>query len=407
MSLTKPFNFPLSPDSKLPPQEAQRFWESVTEKNNFCVVTGDGTSLGNLEEKTKRLWAIARVLEETGGEKSPHKSELEDEAEQAEIEFNSTVVTLFNRVYYPTKNGLTPAKLAMTFAGNQFQAEDQIERALADVGASKLVSNVEENAEKLLTRAEEMLWPATERRIPWRDVVSKSMTNPRWLWLPPKGMEQLRKLAEGQGRWRYNEDGYVEKGPFPPARTSVSVLERDYKEEAGKATIEVLALDAGPNRRVHYSNGPDVSAASPVIPDTIFETDATALWFLAIDPDGDHRTGDLARWSNRLTLTHGRKMLPGKRLVELTVKPRGVIRWNTTGANPKEGQVYSSPIELPGDAEVTVYAYAEDGEVSTHRNFIIPKPDQSGPTIAKDKPAKLRKKLDFHLPFRTSRRHYL
>ena len=34
----------LSPDSKLPPQEAQRFWEGVTEKNNFCVVTGDGSS---------------------------------------------------------------------------------------------------------------------------------------------------------------------------------------------------------------------------------------------------------------------------------------------------------------------------------------------------------------------------
>jgi hypothetical protein len=72
--------------------------------------------------------------EETGGDKSPHQSALEDEAERAEIEFNRTVVTLFNRVYYPTKTGLAPAKLAMTFTGNQLQAEDQILRALADVG---------------------------------------------------------------------------------------------------------------------------------------------------------------------------------------------------------------------------------------------------------------------------------
>ena len=124
----------LSPDSKTPPQEAQRFLEGVTEKNNFCVLTGDGTSLGNLEDKTRRIWAIARVLEETGGEKSPHKTELEDEAVQAVIEFNSTVVNLFNRVYYPTRSGLTPAKLSMTFTGNQFLAEDQIEKALSDVG---------------------------------------------------------------------------------------------------------------------------------------------------------------------------------------------------------------------------------------------------------------------------------
>ncbi len=387
----------LSPDSKTPPQEAQRFLEGVTEKNNFCVLTGDGSSLGNLEDKTRRIWAIVRVLEETGGEKSPHKTELEDEDVQAVIEFNSTVVNLFNRVYYPTKSGLTPAKLSMTFTGNQFLAEDQIEKALSDVGASKLVMNVEANAEMLMTRAEDMLWSGKERRVPWRDVASRAMTNPRWLWLPPKGLEHLRKIAEGQGRWRYTEDGYIEKGPFPPPRTSVSVAERVYDERTGQATIEVQARDAGPNGRVHYSTNPDVSKESPVIPDTIFPTDETVLWFLAVDPDGARQTGDPVRWSNHLNLTHERKTMPGgKRIVELTVRPRGDIRWNTTGANAKEGNVYTGPIELTDTAEVTVYAYAEDQGIGTHRNFIIPKPDQTGATIDKAKAAKLHKKLDFH-----------
>ncbi len=93
-------------------------------------------------KKTRRIWAIARVLEETGGEKSPHKSELDEESEQAEHEFNSTVVSLFNRVYYPSKGQLTPAKLAMTFAANQFRADEQIEKALSDVGASKFYRDV-------------------------------------------------------------------------------------------------------------------------------------------------------------------------------------------------------------------------------------------------------------------------
>lgn len=387
----------LSPDSKLPPQEAEQFWQAVTEKNNFCVVTGDGSSLGSLEDKTRRIWAIARVLEETGGDKSPHRTELEEEAEQAEHEFNSTVVSLFNRVYYPTKGKLTAAKLSMTFTGNQFRAEEQIEKALSDVGASKLYRSVEDNAEMLLGRAEDMLWPqGGERRVPWRDVASRALTNERWPWLPPKGLETLRKIAEGQGRWCYSEDGYIEKGPFPKPKTSVSVSERDYKEETGKATIEVIARDAGPHARVHHAPSAAVSAASPIIPDTIFETDDTALWFLAIDPDEQHETGEAVRWSNKLTLTHQPTVLVGgRRRVALTVKPRGTIRWNTTGANPREGQVYSDPIELPAGGEITIYAYAEDQGVSTTRNFKIPAADQPGPSIDKTKPAKLRKKLDF------------
>ena len=388
----------LSPDSKMPPAEAQAFWQSVTEKNNFCVVTGDGSSLGSLEDKTRRIWAIARVLEETGGEKSPHKSELEEEGEQAELDFNATVVSLFNRVYYPSRNGLTAAKLSMTFGGNQFRAEEQIEKALADVGVSKLYRTVDDQVvEVLMSRAEEMLWPpGGDRRVPWRDVASRAVTNERWPWLPPKGLEALRKTAEGRGRWRYTEEGYVEKGPFPKAKTRVIVSERDYKEETGAATLEILARDAGPHGRVHYGNDSNVTANSPCLPDTIFETDATALWFLAIDPDREHETGEPKRWENRLTLTHHPVILPGgKRRVELTVKPRGAIRWNITGANPKEGAVYTGPIDIPGDAETTVYAYAEDQGAGAARNFTIPRSGQTGPSIVKTQPGRLRKKLDF------------
>ncbi len=387
----------LSPDSKVPPAEAQEFWKSVTEKNNFCVVTGGESNLGSLEEKTRRIWAIARVLEETGGEKSPHKSELEEEAEQAEHEFNSTVVSLFNRVYYPSKGQLTPAKLAMAFTGNQFRAEEQIERALSDVGVSKLYRSVDDNSDMLINRAEEMLWPAGgERRVPWRDVVNRSLTNERWPWLPAKGLDTLRKLAEGAGRWKTSEEGYIEKGPFPKARTRVLASERDYKEDKGLAVLEILAKDAGPHGRIHFASEPGVTADSPVVRDTIFETDETVLWFLAVDPDGTHETGEPLRWENKLTLTHERIVLPGgKRRVHLTVKPRGVIRWNTTGANPKEGVVYSGPIDLPDNAEVIVYAYAEDRGVGASRSFNIPRADQVGPIIDKTKPARLHRKLDF------------
>lgn len=387
----------LSPDSKMPPADAKNFWQSVTEKNNFCVITGGESNLASLEEKTRRIWAIARVFEETGAEKSPHKSELEEEQEQAELDFNSTVVSLFNRVYFPSRNGLTPAKLSMTFAANQFRAEEQIEKALADINASKLYKDVKGNSEMLLTRAEEMLWPpGGERRVLWRDVASRSLTNERWPWLPPKGLEELRKVAEGSGRWRYSEEGYIEKGPFPKPKTRVLLTERNYREDTGTTALEILARDTGPHGRVHFSTKEDVSPASFTIDDTIFETDETVLWFLAVDPDGVYETGNPLKWENKLTITHERIVLPGgKRRVELTVKPRGTIRWNVTGANPKEGQIYSGPIDLPGDNEITVYTYAEDRGVGATRSFTIPAAGHTGPSIDKSRPARLSKKMDF------------
>lgn len=384
----------LSPDSKVPPEVAQKFWESVTEKNNFCVITGDGSSLGNLEDKTRRIWAIAKVREETGGDKSPHLAELQDEAEQAEQDYNSSVVSLFNRVYYPAKDGLKAAKLAMTFAANQFRAEEQIEKALSDIGSSKLYKTLNGNEETLMLRAEDLLWPGTERRTPWRDVATRAVANPRWVWLPQKGLEKLKDIAVGQGRWRWSEDGYIEKGPFPKAKTSVTASERDYDPDTGEATIEVVIKNGGPNGRVHFSSSNDVSIGSPTIPDTIFKTKETRLFFLALDPDGEHETGDVYSWSNKLTLTHMSQELPGKRIVTLNVVPRGTIRYNWTGENPKEGMVCEGPIELTGDDEYTIYAYAEDNGVNTSRNFKIPKPDNGGFVLDKSKPAKLRKKLD-------------
>lgn len=383
----------LSPDSKVPPEEAQNFWSSVTEKNNFCVVTGDGSSLGSLEEKTRRIWAIERVKQETGGEKSPHLAELEEEAEQAEQDFNSTVVSLFNRVYYPTKDGLRAAKLSMTFMANQFKAEDQIEKTLADIGTSKLYTSVDGNKEALMMRAEDMLWSGADRRIPWRDIGMRAVTNPRWPWLPPKGLDKLKEIAIGQGRWRWCEDGYIERGPFPPPKTAVTISERNYEDKTGKATIEVSARNAGQHGRVHFSPEPSVSENSPTIPDTIFETEETRLYFLAVASAGEHETGEVATWTNKLTLTHSCQDLPGKRFVKLAVVPKGTIRWNTSGINPKDGNMYDGPIELTGDEEMTVYAYAESNGVVAQRNFKIPKPHHGNFTLDKTKPAKLIKKV--------------
>jgi hypothetical protein len=375
----------LSPDKRVPPEDAKRLFEAVTEKNNFCVVTGDGTDLGKLEDKVRRIWATAKVLQEDGGDRSPNLAELQEETENAEFDFNATLINLFNRVYYPARlpktqaDGLTYAALKLVERRSKengpttIDGEAAVEEALTATGASKLILNItDENvAASLRVRAEDLLWGTSERKTRWSDLEERSICNVRWPWLPPKGLDDVKRIALGLGEWRDSGDGYIEKGPFPKAKTSVKVVTRSYNDETGVATIELTATDAGSNARVHVAATQDVSPSSPVVPDMIVERDDTALWFLAVDPDGKHETGEPVKWTNTLTLTHQPKEVMGKRTVELTVKPRGTIRWNIDGTNARDGKIYAGPISIAGEAEVKVYAYAEDAGVEVTKTFPI------------------------------------
>ncbi len=394
----------LSPDRKVPPEDAKRLFDAVVQKNNFCILTGDGSDLAKLEDRVRRIWAVAKVREEDGGDKSPNVAELNEEAELAEFEFNSTLTSLFNRLYYPGRHpkdgdGLLSAPLKMTPTkakdgkSNSIDGETAVEEALASTGASKLYKEITDaNADALRTRAEQMLWIAGgDRRARWKDVEEQAICNVRWPWLPAKGLDELRKRAVNTGAWRDNGDGYVEKGPFPPAKTAVKAVTRT-RDDDGKATIDLTAINGGDKVRIHYAPTDAVSASSPAVPDLTFETIETVLWFLAVDPEGKHETGLAEKWTNTLTITHDPREVMGKRTVTLTVKPRGEIRWNLDGTNVKEGKVYTGPIDIPGDGETTIYAYAEDAGVSVSKNFAIRPVTGGKATIDPGKPATVAKK---------------
>ena len=401
----------LSPDTKFPPAAAEKFFGSITEKNNLLIVSGDGSDLASLEERARRVWAVERVWAETGAQQSAHRAELEEEREKAAQSFNSCVINMFNRILYPYYDRqkkaavLRPAKLAMQFLGNKFNAEEQIEKALKDTSVSKLYDDVSGHFDMLRQRAERDLWPQNQQRARWSDIQTEARSQAVWYWLPPSGLNQLRELAIGQGKWRDSGDGYLEKGPFPEPETSVVVAERDYKEETATATLEVTARDAGPNGRVHFSAKNDVSAQSPVWNDTIQTTDATHLYFLAIDPDGRHKTGEVKKWSNKLQITHDVQKLPDRVRVTLSVVPRGQMRWNDTGITPREGAIYSGPIEFRHTQPFKIYAYAEDEGLSATRTFNIAGLADNAVDIDRTKPVRVRK--SFHKPSTTESFHII
>ena len=393
----------LSPDRKVPPEEAAQLFKAIPQKNNVCVVTGDGSDLGSLEYTVRRIWAIAKVRDEDGGDRSPNRVELNALAEQAEFDFNAALITLFNRVYYPgrhPKEGDKLLSISVKLVATKIEAgkpatidgERAIEDALSSTGASKLERDVNDaNFDSLRERAEALLWPG-DRRAKWRDIEEQAICNVRWKWLPPKGLDEIRNRAIANGDWRDSGDGYIEKGPFPPPRTAVKAITKQRDDETGRATIELTVSGAGPNARIHYATTPDVTEESPVVDDTIITRDETVLWFLAVDPNHKHETGDPERWSNALTLTHDQSEVMGKRRVTLDVRPRGLIRWNLNGTNPREGTLYEGPIEIPGDAETTVYAYAEDAGVNVTKQFTV-KSTKDSTAIDLDKPAVVTKRI--------------
>lgn len=382
----------LSPDTRHPPEVAARFYESVVQKNNLCILTGDGSDLTNLEEKTRMIYAVAKLREQTP-KTHPHYEELGERFETAEQEFNATITATFNRIWYPTHRGLVFTKLAMQFQENHFDGEEQIEKALAATGVSKLILEPEKELQALVSRAEEVIWPENQKRVPWRDIKSRALALPRWSWLPANGLDQLRKLAEQRGIWRSTDDGYIEKGPFERPKTSVTVAELAYDDSTGVATLSVVARDAGPSSKVYWDTTPNVSAKSNQLTDSKFVTDKTNVWFVAIDPSGEHQTGQPYAWSNTLTITHQPREGVGSRVVELRVVPRGRIKYTLTGANPADGIAYESPFEI-GQGETTIYCFAEDDGVTARRNFVVPAAGNAEVKIDPGKGARLKKRVD-------------
>ena len=51
----------VSPDSKIPPEDVQRFFDGLSQKNNLCVLTGDKTAMGSVEKAGRQLYAAQKA----------------------------------------------------------------------------------------------------------------------------------------------------------------------------------------------------------------------------------------------------------------------------------------------------------------------------------------------------------
>lgn len=381
----------VSPDSKLPPAEVQRFFENLTQRNNVCVLTGDKTQMGSLEKAARQVFAVEKAMARFP-ENHPQRSELETKQEGYEQDFTATVLGLFDKVFFPIQRFGMPPQLAQKplemsrDSTKPFNGEEQVEKTLTK-DPLKLYLDVEANLDAIRDKAESLLWPQNQDEARWADIVDGMAEQAGMPWLPPRGVDQLKALACNRGLWEDLGNGYITKKPKKKT-TSAQVIAESDPDDQGYVRLRVNPQNAGPAPRIHYAENALASEQSPVLPAQSFSTKALRVSFLVVDPSGQYETGEPLVWANKLVIRNRLSEECGRRKVELRIAPKGSLRYTLDGSEPRDGSNYTEPFEID-DGEVLVRAFGEEDGLEAKVEFRFPAKGQKGLQIDDVKPARI------------------
>jgi hypothetical protein len=381
----------VSPDSKIPPDEVQKFFDGLSQKNNLCVLTGDKTAMGSVEKAARQLFASQKA-DGRISKGHPQREDLERKQQSYEQDFNATVLSLFDKVLFPIQRAGKASQLASKpldttrDATKPFNGEEQIEKTLTS-NPLKLYLDVEKDFDAIREKSQDLLWPENQDETRWSDSADRYAEQSGMPWLPPRGLEILKAVACNRGLWEDLGNGYITRKP-KKKRTSVQVVAEPELGDEGRVRLRINPVNAGPAPRVHFAEDGPVSISSQVLKENPYATKALRVNFLACDASGQYETGDPVTWSNQLTLRSYLTEKNGKREIELFVAPRGQIRFTLGGEEPRDGANYEVPIEI-GDEEVLLRAFASADGLESKKDFRFPARGKKGVQIDEIRPARL------------------
>jgi hypothetical protein len=381
----------VSPDSKIPPEEVQKFFDGLSQKNNLCVLTGDKTAMGSVEKAARQLFA-AQKADGRIPKGHPQREDLERKQQAYEQDFNATVLSLFDKVLFPIQRAgksaqLAPKPLDMTRdATKPFDGEGQIEKTLTS-NPLKLYLDVEKEFDAIRDKSQDLLWPENQDETRWSDAADRYAEQPGMPWLPPRGLDTLKTIACNRGLWEDLGNGYITKKP-KKKRTSAQIVPELELGDDGCVRLKINPINAGPAPRIYYAEDAVVSDSSPLLKENPYTTSALRVGFLVCDVSGQYETGDPVIWTNKLVLRNRLNEKGGKRSVEIFVAPRGDIRYSLDGSEPREGSPYAEPVEI-GDGDVLLRAFASAAGLETKVDFRFPTRGKKGVQIDDVKQARL------------------
>ncbi|MDQ0722525.1 hypothetical protein QF049_003786 [Paenibacillus sp. W4I10] len=375
----------ISPDGKNPPGVVSNFFKGLVNKNNILVLTGDKSSIASVEKAARHVYAVTKTDNEIPSS-HPQRKELDEKKAQYEQDFQTTVLSVFDKLLFPGNNRgedvLRPKALDSTYPSNEsYNGETQVIKTLTS-DPIKLYTQINENFDALRTRAESLLFGAQDESRK-TDLLDKMKQQTQMPWLPNRGFDELAIEAYQRGVWEDLGNGYITKKPKPKT-TEVIISEDSSPDDSGTVRLKIDVVNAGNSPRIYYAEDSDVSENSPVLSDNTLATKALRVQFLAVDPTGKNLTGTPKTWENRLTLRN--RFDDISRTLELFVAPKGSIKYTLDGSEPRNGINYTGSIQL-GDNDTTVCVFAECEGLEEKRNFTFAKSGSKEVPIIKDVPA--------------------
>jgi hypothetical protein len=390
------------PDSKMPPEEVARFFNDILQKNNLLVLTGTQSRMASLEHAARNLFAALQA-DSRIPKGHPQRDELESKTTTYEQSFNGTMRAIFDQLLIPFHRSagqpqLRAKPLDQTHSHNEpFDGEKLIEQTL-ESDPRKLYLDVEREFDALRDKAQDLLWPANQDEARWADMLDRMAEQAGMPWMPPKGLEQLKDIACSRGLWEDLANTYLSKKP-KKKKATVQVVVESGPDDEGNVRLRVTSMHAGSNPRIHYAETGAVSEQSPRLDDDQLTTKALRVQFLAVDPSGQHESGDPLTWKNQLKLRCELLDEAEPRRVRLLVAPAGDIRYTLDGSEPRNGTPYKELIQI-GNADVRILAFAEAEGLETKEHFQFAAKGETKVKIDPSKPARIQaaraagKKLD-------------
>lgn len=336
--------------------------------NRVLFLTGERTVLDRLLDTAAERKAIQGIIDRMRSEQvrdnDPQYVAARDMAEKITMRLLSTARETFTTLHFPSADGLSEAAFTMNFQGNDYKGEVQIRQTLQD--EEKYTDDI--TGDVFQKKCEARLF--TQKSMQWSEVLRRAATTTKWQWHHRNALNDLRDRMLRQATWR-EQGTYIEKGPFPPPKTTVQVRELDRSDKDGTVTLRIEAVHGD---TLYYDVGAAATPASRRVENPqAFKTNELVVSFLCVDSNGTHDTGDPVMWRNTI-IVKGRLFADNtqQRRYELEATPPAPIRYTTDGSDPTTGGVYDEPFIVPDDSRI-IQAVAEKDDIRSdvHR-YTVP-----------------------------------
>jgi hypothetical protein len=373
--------------------ELKQFYEHQQFKNRVLFLTGAQTGYNRVLERSAYLRAIRLIVDEFRQqgmrESDPQMIGASQIQTREESQFYLACRETFQRLLYPTKAGLTSIELEPKYVANKYEGEQQILAALKE--AYKYREEVSADDPSFRTSLENKLWPST-KQVSWGDIKRRAATDPSWLWHHPRALDDLKDALIKRDIWRDIGGGFVERGPFPKPKTSVTIQQLARDPNTGEVTLRIRPLHADAVYRT--DDGSDTTSA-PKLDSYDVKTREISARYIAIDSAGQHEPGEPVIWTNTIDCKYRFFQQDGRLMCELMAIPAGTISYTLDGSSPEHGgKTYEAPFPVPDGTRFVLARASEDGVTSNLLKADVPEKGKIiGPVIDPQKPGVWKRQL--------------